>query len=213
MYPDNLADRWPWHETCYLKISDRARRVIRWQIWVEKTFCGVSSVCPFVFERNNFVHTIGLVGQTMRDLWRLRRNVECWSAGTGTFPETSQQLCGAGRWCRAAVIWRLWCSRLIDRFPNYCLGPGPCLETRTRFPVATNLLASLNLPVSCLAPDSKSNPLEVQREVTEWSFPRVPGLTSQEWPLKLRFENTLDLPRQRKRKRQRNGENERKRER
>ena len=65
-------------------------------------------------------------------------------------PETRQKLCGAVRWYRAAVVWRLWRRRLIP-------------ETQAQSPVATHLSTSLNLPVSSLAPDSNWIPITVSK--------------------------------------------------
>ena len=80
----------------------------------------------------------------------LLRTMNLWNTFSQTNcnrnPETRQKLCGAVRWYRAAVVWRLWRRRLIP-------------ETRVRFPVATHLLTSLNLPVSSLAPDSNWIPV------------------------------------------------------
>ena len=66
-------------------------------------------------------------------------------------PETRQKLCGAVWWYRAAVVQRLWRRR-------------PIPETRVRSSVATHLLASLNLPVSSLAPDSNWIPVTLVAE-------------------------------------------------
>ena len=68
-----------------------------------------------------------------------------------TNPETRQNLCDGVRWYRAAVVQRLWRRRLTP-------------ETRVRSPVATHLLASLNLPVASLAHESTWNPVTLVAE-------------------------------------------------
>ena len=75
---------------------------------------------------------------------RTAEQIESAHTACNRNPETRQKLCGAVRWYRAAVVWRLWRRRP---------------QTRVRSSIATHLLTSLNLPVSSLAPDSNWIPV------------------------------------------------------